>query len=192
MTKVYGVIVGSTMEDEFSYSVQADDEVSAARIAHEMWTRDATLTRKAGVAVDYRFREIERAYQVHDIDGNEVFIVDRIEVVPDSEGDFEYEQKADDVANANGTTNNATLLAEDIVKRIDGPLFRRQRSLIYALETVLAGKLSAVQLEDLSGISNLLEVIADTAHDVYGLATLMQADDDLYQGSDFPDLLDRK
>lgn len=85
--------------------------------------------------------------------------------------------------------DNAVLLAEDIIKRIDCQQFRRQRSLLYALESVLADKLTEKQLDDLDGICNLLEVLADTAHDVYGLDTLMKSDDDLYQASDFPILL---
>jgi hypothetical protein len=44
----------------------------------------------------------------------------------------------------------------------------------------------------LIGIRTLLEVLADTAQEVFGMATPLQSNDDLYQSSDFPDLLDRK
>jgi len=191
-TKTYDVIISRTLEDSFRYSVQANDEVHAAKLAHMQWDRDASSACPAAAAAYVDDDELSRTYEVHDLAADELHMLDRLDVWEEGEVDPEYRRKAGDVGDTVAAADNATLLAEDIVKRIDGPLFRRQRSLIYALETALFGKLSAAQLEDLSGISNLLEVIADTAHDVYGMATLMQANDDLYQSSDFPDLLDRK
>ena len=63
---------------------------------------------------------------------------------------------------------------DEIVKRINGPLFRQQRELV--LELAVGRKVSIVDLDDrelLEGLTGLLDHIADYAHDVHGVDCLM-------------------
>jgi hypothetical protein len=57
--------------------------------------------------------------------------------------------------------------------RIDGPLLRKQRQ---ALLDVIGLKLVEETYEALDGLLNLLDEIADQAHDRYGLASLLEED----------------
>jgi hypothetical protein len=55
--------------------------------------------------------------------------------------------------------------AEDIIIKIDGPMLRKQRRAILQL---LNTPLTESQEEALEGLTNLLDEIADCAHDIYG------------------------
>jgi hypothetical protein len=57
--------------------------------------------------------------------------------------------------------------------RIDGPLLRKQRQ---ALLDVVHPKLSGETRKLIEGVSELLDEIADQAHDRYGLASLLEED----------------
>lgn len=61
--------------------------------------------------------------------------------------------------------------AEDIISKIDGPMFRDQRRAV--MQLLCDNKeITPMQAEALEGLSNLLDAIADCAYDVYGLDTL--------------------
>jgi hypothetical protein len=58
------------------------------------------------------------------------------------------------------------MYAEEIISKIDGPIFKKQRELLHAI--INSGVLAKVAVEPLQGLENLLDEIADCAHDVYG------------------------
>lgn len=61
---------------------------------------------------------------------------------------------------------------EEFFERIDGRELCRQRSLLYNLKEVLEPRLTEEQAEDLEGVINLVETIADIASDQFGLPTM--------------------
>jgi hypothetical protein len=58
--------------------------------------------------------------------------------------------------------------------QIDGPEFRKQRELVFRLAEPGAHVLSAEDAELLRGLSNLLDEIADEAHDRYRVDCLLE------------------
>lgn len=58
--------------------------------------------------------------------------------------------------------------------QIDGPTFRQQRELVFWLAEPGAHFLSAEDAELLCGLSNLLDEIADEAHDRHGIDCLLE------------------
>jgi hypothetical protein len=63
--------------------------------------------------------------------------------------------------------NNIT----NLIKKIDGPLFRSQRELI--LELIESGEILTSDIRILEGLQNLLDAVADIAHDEYGIDCLI-------------------
>ena len=59
----------------------------------------------------------------------------------------------------------------DYALRIDGPLFRKQRA---ALLDVLQLKLAKEPHDLLAGVVELLDAVADQAHDRYGIDCLLE------------------
>lgn len=68
------------------------------------------------------------------------------------------------------------MYAEQIISKIDGPLFKEQRrAILQLLEWKVSNKpmLTDEQVIALEGLINLLDEIADCAHDVYGKDCLL-------------------
>lgn len=63
---------------------------------------------------------------------------------------------------------------ENLLKNIDGPLFKRQR---IAVLDLIDGDIGAEKAEMLEGIQNLLDKVADIAHDTFGIDCLFVQDD---------------
>ena len=63
---------------------------------------------------------------------------------------------------------------EDLFKRIDGPLFKKQRLAILEL---IDGDIGAEKAEMLEGIQSLLDQIADIAYDSFGIDCLYLEDE---------------
>jgi len=62
------------------------------------------------------------------------------------------------------------MYAEEIISMIDGPKLREQRKVVLDLlaSGINLGPLTDTEEEALEGLTNLLDEIADCAHDVYG------------------------
>lgn len=65
--------------------------------------------------------------------------------------------------------------ADDLFSRMEGPMFKRQRQLLHKLEGM---PLSQDETDDLDGLMNLLDAVADVAHDHYGVDCLFTEDQD--------------
>jgi hypothetical protein len=59
----------------------------------------------------------------------------------------------------------------ELIKKIDGPLFKEQRQVI--LELIDDDSLLTSDIRALQGLQNLLDEIADIAHDQYGIDCLL-------------------
>lgn len=59
--------------------------------------------------------------------------------------------------------------------QIDGPKFRQQREVVFRLAEPGALVLSTEDAELLRGLSNLLDEIADEAHDHHGIDCLLES-----------------
>lgn len=68
-------------------------------------------------------------------------------------------------------------MASFILANIDGPLFRRQRELLFKLADQASNskpcQLTETDRELLEGLINLTDAIADEAHDRYGINCLL-------------------
>jgi len=73
----------------------------------------------------------------------------------------------------------------ELIKKIDGPLFREQRLVI--LELIDDDSLLTSDIRALEGLQTLLDEIADIAHDQYGIDCLLDMPDpeELYPMEDW-------
>jgi hypothetical protein len=73
---------------------------------------------------------------------------------------------------------------EDIISKIDGPLFKQQRAVLrYAIVHLTScctdcDQWTPEDIEALDGLNDLLDTIADCAHDIYGIPCLDSQEDD--------------
>jgi hypothetical protein len=69
---------------------------------------------------------------------------------------------------------------DELIERIDGPLFRRQRQLLDDVLSAAAAppeiRLTPEQVSLLEGLQSLLDNLADIAHDRYGADCLLIPD----------------
>lgn len=63
-----------------------------------------------------------------------------------------------------------------VASKIDGPLFKRQRLFLMDVERLLEkfDCFEGDERELLTGLTNLLDELADEAHDVYGIDCLLE------------------